>query len=584
MRARTGNYRKKVEKRGDILFCVFVLLYLVLVGRLAYIQVYKNDYFVEWADKIRTRELRIDARRGSIYDRCGRELAINVEAAAIYVQPKLVQDEKQTLRILSELTGISPEVISRKCSGRTFAYVCRHADPEVGDQVRNARLPGVGALKETRRLYPSGGLAAHIIGFTDIDGAGIEGIERKEDRFLRGRNGYVVAEIDAAGRIIPETKKGSVQPVHGRDVILTIDSTIQGIAEEALKKTVDLYKPKSACAIVMDTRTGEILALANAPFFDANDRKSLTACQWRNRAVTDLYEPGSTLKTVTVAAAIEEGLDPRAPLAKCDGKMQIGKRTIRCVLHQPYLDGHGATDMYRTMEQSCNIAAASAALRLGAKKIYSYQKAFGLLDSTGSRLPGEVCGRLESPQSWADVKLANIGFGQGICVTPLQMVAAYSAIANGGILMRPQVIREVRDSEGQLVQRFAPVKVRQVVSHETAGEVARMLVNCVENGTGKPGRVDGYWVAAKTGSAQKAREDGRGYASGKFISSFIGFLPAYEPRIAIAVVVDEPQGAHWGSVTAGPVFHEIAGRTMWYLRVPPERALQEEGGGSAKEC
>jgi len=237
--------------------------------------------------------------------------------------------------------------------------------------------------------------------------------------------------------------------------------------------------------------------------------------------------------------------------------------------------------MYRTIEQSCNIAAASTALRLGPQTLYRYEKAFGLLEVPGSGLPGETSGWLDPPEKWAQIKLANVGFGQGICVTPLQILSAYSAIANRGMLMRPQIVKEVRGPGGELVRRLSPRRVRQVISPETAAEVTKLLVGCVENGTGKPAKVEGYWVAGKTGSAQKA-VNGR-FAPGKFVASFIGYLPAFNPRVAIAVVVDEPKGSHWGATTAAPVFQEIAQRTMWYLRVPPERP-KDKGTGNLKQC
>jgi len=526
------SYRRRIQGRGDRLLCILMGLFVLLSLRLGQIHVLKHDEMVARAEKIREHQLPLNAHRGTIRDRCGRELAISVEAAGIYLQPRYIQDREATFRQVASLTGIPAYRISRKCEGGDFTYLWRQAPAEVGDRIRKAGIRGVGCLRESQRLYPSGALAAQIIGFTDIDGVGIEGMERAAERYLKAQNGYVVAEVDPGGVIIPDTKKNRRPPSDGSEVVLTIDSIIQSIAEEALEKTCKIYRPDGACAIVMDTRTGEILAIANYPAPSGpGDRRD--PARWRNRAITDLYEPGSTLKTITMAAAFEEGMSSHKALSYCTGRLRVGGRTIRCVLHRPYLHGHGDADMYRTIEQSCNVAAASTALKLGARTLYRYEKAFGFTEKPGSGLPGEAWRELEKPEDWARIKLANVGFGQGISVTPLHMVTAYAAIANGGVLMRPQIIREIRRPDGTPLRRFRPIRVRRVVSAPTAGEVTRMLVGCVENGTGKNAAVEGYLVAGKTGSAQRAVN---GSYSG-IVASFIGFLPAYDPRIAIAVVV-----------------------------------------------
>ncbi|MBI2842805.1 MAG: penicillin-binding protein 2 [Armatimonadetes bacterium] len=568
-----------LKRRTVWLLVTFAVLYVLIAGRLFYIQVLNNERYCELAERLRVRQLEIPASRGSVYDRVGRELATNVPAFAVYVQPKKIKDRERVAPQLASLTGLEESAVVRAINtGGTFAYVGRQLPVGVSDKVQEANLPAVGVLRETKRVYPSRSLCAHVLGFTDIDGRGLEGIERVANKQLAGRNGHIVAEIDSNGRVIPETRRGSVQPVDGNDVVLTIDAYLQHAAEDALAKSFESHSAAGATAVVLDPHTGEILALANCPTFDPNDRRGVQPGAWRNRAVTDLYEPGSTLKLLTVAAGLEEGIPPTEVIATCtNGGIPIGRRRIRCSLHHPYMAGHGGVDMFKIIRHSCNIGAASIALRLGPDKLYAYEKAFGLQDQPGSGMPGEApVLPLGSPEAWPAIRLANIGFGQGVAVSALQMASAYAVIANGGNLMSPQIIREVRAKDGTVVRSFSPKLVRRVVSEETARKATEMLIGCVNEGTGKTSKIDGYSVAGKTGSAQKASTTGRGYAAGKFVASFMGFVPARNPRLVICVVVDEPKGTHWGATVAAPVYKEIAQKAMWYLKVPPDEPLKED--------
>jgi cell division protein FtsI/penicillin-binding protein 2 len=289
-----------------------------------------------------------------------------------------------------------------------------------------------------------------------------------------------------------------------------------------------------------------------------------------------LYEPGSTLKTVTASAALEEKvINSETVFAHCTGCTQVGRRKVRCVLHHPYEHGHQAVNLMKMIEFSCNIGASQLGLRLGADKLYRYEKAFGLLSTPGSGLPGEVTGWMDGPSNWPQIRCANVAFGQGIAVSALQVANAYAVIANGGVMMQPSIVKEIRNKDGSLYREYRPKMVRRVVSESTAEQMTRALMACVTVGTGKPAAVDGYWVAGKTGSAQKVREDGRGYAGGSFVASFVGFLPASNPRLVILIVVDEPQGTHWGATVAAPAFKEIATKAMWYLRAPRDEPTPE---------
>lgn len=576
-----GKYLKFLKKRTVWLLVIFLVLYGMIAGRLFYIQVLNNSCYTKLAEKLRHRVLTIPASRGGIYDRVGRQLATNIPACSVYIRPQDIKKDEDKKKVAVQLAGIlgveESAIWEKLASGKSFMYLKRQLPSSIGDKIRAANLLGVGIDRETKRIYPSKALAAHILGFTSIDGGGVEGIESAKNTYLSGKDGYTEAEVDRRGRIIPETRRQSVQSVDGNDVVLTIDAYLQHVAEEALAKSFKKYSAAGATAIVLDPHTGEILALATCPSFDPNNRKGISSDVWRNRAVTDLYEPGSTMKLVTVAAGVQEGISPTAPVTTCTKSgMPLGKNKVRCTLHAPYQAGHGAVNMFGIIRDSCNIGAATVALKIGPDKFYSYVKGFGLLDPPGTGFRGESCWRLEPPDTWAAIRLANIGFGQGIAVSAMHMATAYSVIANGGNLVRPQIIREIRDSSGKVVKPFSPAIERRVVSEETSRTVIEMLMGCVDEGTGKTARVEGYTVAGKTGSAQKASTTGRGYAAGKFVASFIGFVPAKDPRLVICVVIDEPKGSHWGATCAGPVFQEIAQKATLYLRIPPDAPKEEQ--------
>jgi cell division protein FtsI/penicillin-binding protein 2 len=555
------------------------LLYVAVAGRLVYLQILRHDHFKARASAIRFREIAIRASRGSICDRDGHELAVNIETASVFANLREMSDPSKTAVRVAALLDKEPQTIEEKLSGkRSFVWLGRQIDARIGDEVwkNRVKLPGIGVQRDTRRVYPVGPLAAQVIGFTNIDNKGAEGIERVFDSLLSGVDGNYRAELDGARRVIPETRHVEREPENGKILYLTIDMTIQHIAERALANMAEKYSPRGACAIVLDPATGEILALANYPTYDLNSARKTKPSLWRNRAVADLYEPGSTLKLVTAAAALNEGINPYRVIAQCTGCEKIKGGRIRCILHAPFLDGHGGVDMYRMIQQSCNIAAGHLAVELGAKKLYKYEKAFGLLDRPDAGFGCEAVGRIEPPDKWRTIRLANVGFGQGLAVTPLQMACVYATIANKGVRVEPKIVREIRNADGSIYQAFQPGKKKRVVSEKAALSALRLLKDCVDTGTGKTAKIDGRTVAGKTGSAQVARTDGRGYESGAFIASFMGFAPATNPRLAIVVVVNRPQGSHWGATVAGPVFQEIGEKALWYLKVPSDAPSNHE--------
>ncbi len=542
----------------------------MLAARLFIVQVVQAPYYKKIADR-RVVHIPLLARRGTIYDRNGKKLAVSVDAYDIYIDPSQVKPNQRAdiAARLAPFVGRTQQGIEDMLNRRTrFTYLCRRADADVWDKLKAEKLPGVGANLTIKRVYPGGTLAAHILGFTNIDGKGVEGLERQYDRILRGKDGYMVAEIDAKKNIIPISRRERVEPVNGKDIVLTIDATLQHCLEMELAKTYTAHSAAGASAVMMDPKTGEILALANCPTFDPNHVDKSEAASRRDRAVTDLYEPGSTLKTVTACGAVEEKAISINNVFYCSGSMRIGNRTIRCSLHPPFMGGHGACNVAKMLKYSCNMAAAQIGLKLGKEKLYKYEQAFGMYEKPDSGLPGEALAWHDQWKDWADVRAANISFGQGIALTPLQLTKAYCAVANNGVMMHPFIVKEVRGLDGQPEVIYNPRMLRRVVSEHTSALVKEALHNVVLGGTGKNAQVDGYQVGGKTGSAQKAVNGS--YNNGKVIASFIGMCPLTDPRVVILVAVDEPKGSHFGAVVAAPVFQQVTREAMWRLKVPPD--------------
>lgn len=568
------SYDHLVQSRIKKLLFFLIITYLVLIARLFYIQVIRSPHYKHMGEDQTVRRLPLLAKRGTIFDRTGKKLAVSTDAFDVCARPDLIEDKAAVAAKLAPLIGWDQDRLLRKLTTRNEpTQLAYGVGVEIGAQIREDGIRGIEVTPTMKRIYPVGSLAVHIIGFTNVDGEGIEGLEKKYDKVLRGRDGYIVAQVDARGNVIPGSKRKRIEPIHGNDLVLTIDATLQNALEMALEKSYKDYSAVGASAIMMDPKTGEILALANMPTYRPDQVAESDAACRRNRAVTDLYEPGSTLKTITACAALEEKAIDLNDTFYCSGSMRIGRRTVECSLHRPFLNGHGTCNVTKILRYSCNMGAAGMGLRLGKKKLYEYEKAFGLCERPGSEMPGEMYGLLNRWQDWPEIQLANIAFGQGIAVTPLQLTKAYCAVANGGLLMRPYVVKEIRSPEGVTEENFSPHMIRRVISEETAGKVAEMLHGVVTGGTGKNAQVEGYRVAGKTGSAQKAT--GHGYVRGEVIASFIGFLPVSDPRIVILVAVDEPHGSHFGAVVAAPVFQQAASKAMWHMKIPPDELPEQ---------
>lgn len=525
--------------------------WLALLARLAEIQIFRHDRYAAAALRQHERRLVLPARRGSILDRRGEVLAVDISNPSLYVDPARVTDREKTVRELCRRFGLRrPRVEAAVRGPGRFAWVTR-AFVERDEAERAVReLPGVLIREEQKRLYPSGRAASHLVGFTNTDGVGLEGIEKANDSDLRGREGWTTEYVDARGRTWRPPGGAIMPPLTGSSVVLTIDRRFQGIAEQELHRAVAKARARGGTVIIVDPRTGEILALANEPCYDPEAPGASALERFRNRAVTDLFEPGSTFKVVTAAAALEEKCVRRETMFDTGP----GVQTVSGVsLHDAH--PHGTIPFEEVIAYSSNIGTARAALLVGNDGIYRFARRFGFGLRTGIELPGEVSGVLRPPDLWSGRSLITVAIGQEVSVTALQLVMAFSALANDGDLMRPFVTRALLDDAGRVTSWTEPQRVRNVVSAGTARTVREFLSLGVEQGTGKNARLEWCAVGGKTGTAQKF-VDGT-YRSGRYVSSFCGFLPADDPEIVCLVVIDEPRGAYYGGTVAAPVFRKI---------------------------
>jgi cell division protein FtsI/penicillin-binding protein 2 len=559
---------------------------LALLGlRLFAIQVLLHPRLAKEAERLQRVKAQLLGARGTIYDRNGVPLAFSRISYSIFADPGTIDPAQHpAAKLAPAIHRSQAEIVSLLARPGRFEWLRRRADDDMVARLRDLckaqrgptgkvtpGLRGIGFIAEKKRLYPYEALAGQTMGFVRNDHAGGAGIELACDGILSGRDGYLVAEVDGSSkrRVIPGRRLQEVDPVSGGDVYLTLDVRLQEMAEMALRQAVQSYQAAGGSAIVIDPMSGDVLALANCPAIDPNRYRESAPERWRNPAVTCVYEPGSTFKLVAACAALEHtNLTPESPVVCCTGSKAIGRRTIHCVLHGGSR-AHGALTLRGVVVKSCNIGAATLAAAVGKRHFYDTLRALGFTQRTGIGLPGEATGAVPAPELWGDIRLANLGFGQGITVTPLQLVAAYGAIAAGGVLPPLHIIDHIGSSP-------APHRIgRRVLSPRTARIMLDILRDVVTEGTGKAAQVDGFTVAGKTGTAQKATPE-MGYNSGRYVGSFVGFAPAEDPRIAILVIIDEPKGSHYGGVVAAPAFAEIARRGLAYLGMPPRMLVQAQ--------
>jgi len=552
--ARTGV--RSGARRLGVTAAVLLAGLLVIAVRLVQLQVVRGDELAEQARRQYQSRITLQAERGAVYDRRGQILAGNSVSLSFAVDPTHVEKPRQLARTFARVLGDgSADGWLRRITARdrSFVWLRRKVSGEQMAALREVQDDGLITVKEPLRRYEYGSLAAQVIGAVDVDNHGLNGIERFYDDSLRGADGLLTMQRDARGRRRPDVDLPRVDPTHGSSLVLTLDIAMQGIVEEELQRGVERCGASSGTAVAVDPRTGEILAMASWPTFDPNHPGSATPEASRIRAITDVYEPGSTFKAVTACAALEEGVVKADEVIDGEGGvMRVGNHTIR--------DEHpqGLVTMRHAMEVSSNVAFARIASRLAPHRFYKFVRDFGFGIASGVDLPGEVRGDVARPAQYVEGSQEFMAHGYGLAVTPLQLVSAYAAIANGGLLMRPHLLLRRLDRDGHVIEEIAPQQVRQVVSREVADSVRSMLVGVVEQGTGGEARVAGLTIAGKTGTAQQLVEGS--YSRHKYNASFVGFFPAEQPRVALLVLMDSPTNGYYGGQVAAPVFREIARR------------------------
>lgn len=553
-----------IKRRLAVLLLFTLIFSFALSMRVFWLQFVRGDELKARAQSQWTKDIPVEPKRGTIYDRNNEPLAISATVDTVVASPPDINDVKTIASLLASALNMDAEKLTQtlteaKEKNKASVYVKRKITEEESEAVRKLNLKGIYFTKETKRFYPERNLASHVIGFAGIDSQGLDGVELIYDKYLKGTPGRIVSETDAMSRELPFGIDKYIPPEDGYNLQLTIDKVIQHIAEQELEKALIEHSAKRGTILVMDPQTGEILAMANKPDYDPNEYQKYPQKQWRNSAVSDVYEPGSTFKIITASAALEENVVRPNDNFFDPGYVIVSGIRIGCWRH----GGHGSQTFVQVVENSCNPAFVNIVTKLGKDRFMPYIKAFGFGEPTGIDLPGEAKG-IFNPTGVGPVELATISFGQGISVTPIQLITAVSAVANGGKLIQPHVAKALLDKDGNVIHEFTAKPVRQVISQETAQEMKRILESVVSNGTGGRGKIEGYKVAGKTGTAEK-------YAAGKYVASFVGFVPADDPKLAALVIIDEPAGSTiYGGQIAGPIFQRVMAASLNYLGIEPE--------------
>jgi cell division protein FtsI/penicillin-binding protein 2 len=548
-----------VNRRIRLLLAVLTFAFGGLLLRATWLQSVRAESLSRLGQTQHRETVALPASRGTIYDRSGVELGLGERATTVYANPKQIVNPRTAAVAVERTLGLDADRVYPVLADRSrgFVYVERQADPAQAAALQRLKLPGFGFYPEEQRSYPQRSVAAQVLGYVGIDGNGLAGLELEFDRALAGHAGQETIVKDPGGRVLDVEHQRPERS--GRDVFLTLDHTIQANAEQVLRETVHKWDAKSASAIVLDPRTGAVLAMAVQPGYDANRYPSAPRDLQRNRTVTDTYEPGSTFKLITVAAALSEHLVSPSTRFTLPYSLHVADR----VIHDAEERGTVNYSVAQILAHSSNIGAIELAEMLGRTRLSSWISRFGFGRTTGIDFPGESPGIVLPPDKWSGSTIGNVPIGQGIAVTPVQMAAAYAAIANRGVWSRPHLVDHIAGGGRPSLHRH------RLVSRRIAGELMMMLKDVVAEGTGMYAAMPGYQVAGKTGTAQKPDSHG-GYATGRYVASFVGIVPASRPRLVILVTVDEPQGAIWGGVVAAPAFQQIARFDLQYLEVPPD--------------
>ena len=569
---------------------ICVAAFMVLIGRLVYLMVFQSEYYIEKAKELHERERTIKAARGRIIDANGEILADNKTVCTISVIHNQIEDPETVIKVLSEELGLSEEYVR----GRVEKYssiekIKSNVDKSVGDAIRSYELPGVKVDEDYKRYYPYDSLASKVLGFTGGDNQGIIGLEVIYDEYLQGEAGRILTVTDAKGVEVSEDGEERIEPISGRDLYISLDMNIQRYATQLAVQTMETKQAKSVSIIVMNPQNGELMAMVNVPEFDLNNpytlpdeaeeaglsqekRQELLNAMWRNGCINDTYEPGSTFKTVTAAAALEEGVVTVDDTFSCPGYVMVGDRRIRC--HK--IAGHGAENFVQATMNSCNPVFVTVGLRLGVDSFYKYFQRFGLLDKTGIDLPGEAKTIMHQKENIGQVELATISFGQSFQITPIQLAVTVASLVNGGRRVTPHFGLRAVSADGTDIQSFTWQVEENIVSEETSATMRYMLEQVVENGGGKNAYIEGYRIGGKTATSQTLPR-----GSGKYIASFIGFSPADEPSVLAVCIITHPQGTYYGGQIAAPVVKQLFENILPYLeKMDYNNRSGSDGSGS----
>jgi cell division protein FtsI (penicillin-binding protein 3) len=567
-----------IQKRIKVIKVLIILCFVLLCAKVVDIQVFKAEELSAKASRDYARAVVVKGERGQIFDQDMNKLCTNIDAVTITACPAIIDNPELSAKKIAPILGIKRKKLKKLFSSdKMFAWVAQRVPPEQAKKVRQLRLPGIYFEQDYIRSYPNRTLAGQVIGFTGTDQTGLEGLEFKYNNILEGQSKKVHLTLDGKGRVFDYEKKSDPK-LNGKSIVLTIDKKIQFFSEQVLKQAVIQHEAKSGMVLVMRPGTGELLALAHFPEFNPNDYRNYNRYAYRNRAITDAFEPGSAMKIFTVAAAIESGIKPETLIFCEEGSYKIGRYTVNDVKPHEWLS------MNQVIQVSSNIGVVKLTEIFGDKVLYDYLVQFGFNNETGIGLNGETTGILHPYKKWSRIDSAAISFGQGVSVSALQLITAVSAVANEGKLMKPILVKKILSNTGEVISEFHPQPARRVISQKTAKQIKNMM-NLVteEDGTGKKAAIEGYNVCGKTGTAQKVSADTKGYAKNKYLSTFTGFAPLENPELSILVVIDEPQKQHFGGTVAAPVFKSIMAEAFAYLNIPPEKnntlvSLVSDGG------
>lgn len=578
------RYKTFNRQKTIIIFLAVFFMMMFLLGRLVYLMVFCSEYYGKKAKDLHERERDIKAARGKIIDATGNVLAANKTVCTISVIHSQIDDPEAVIAALTKELGLSEEKVRARVEKvSSIERIKSNVDKETGERIRAYGLSGIKVDEDYKRYYPYDSLASKVLGFTGGDNQGIIGLEVKYDEYLQGTSGKILTLTDARGVEIENAGESRLDPIDGNDLYISLDYNIQMYAEQAAEKVLEEKQADSVSVIVMNPSNGELMAMVNVPEFNLNEpfilnnglqeqvteeeKQNLLNQMWRNQCINDTYEPGSTFKIVTTAAALEEGVVSLQDQFFCPGYITVEDRQIHC--HKR--TGHGAEDFIHGIMNSCNPVFIDVGLRIGPEKFYDYFSSFGLLKKTGIDLPGEAATIMHSKENIGLVELATMSFGQSFQITPIQLVTTVSAIINGGNRITPHFGVSVKDSEGNLVKTFTYDTKESIVKQETSETVRFLLEKVVSEGSGKNAKIAGYSIGGKTATSQTLPR-----SANKYISSFLGFAPAENPKVLVLVVINNPQGIYYGGTIAAPVAKEIFEDILPYLDIPyDEKAAKE---------